>query len=1185
MESSKIKESIKYKKTKKQVYGAAIWIALLISNTHPTIIFPPNTQAPDLPGDNRSKTRASVTLDRERFSCRYRIPSGTNILIQSKQTGGSRSFQVSPSSGNGVHYQMILSGKDMAVIAFMSQRIGVAYFSLSSGFMINYYKPNPTIDDIRFLMEIKIGVPHVFADGNGARYYLIDYTKWPGQEMVIVNRAFPNDPGYGIMFPYGASLAHKPTPRVIFMSRNNHMIRAAYAGPSGDPLLLEESVALAFQMKRIQVVQGTDHIFSNDTPWVLYLINAMGPYDGSHILKKFVLPWYISDGIEQFIQINQILGGDNRELVQVWTLGGRLLQFTFPETGKEPQFYREVWHKRWKQRFKVTSVSTTFDSYYLPDTNDYFACYGCGAGGQSPCMQSWQCFSTCSTCSGPGETECTSCPSGSTLQDGACIKICSPNQYRKSKTECVDCPSDHTFIKSNLTCLNCWDHNDYSQCDFTRLGYNISLIQDSFLNISFTYSIKFYGQQRSLEKLNDTTINWPVIFGVSNVKDQTLKPECNKPIYKFNEIEKELRITLKECQREAKFVLSSLRSKIIQEKYKVPLMLNLSSHEPLNYKILKADDEIPLYYRFLRFILWILILIFLAYLLLSEIDFINNQPLKLIGNFLKMVDFIQCLGLLEVKYRVLTDKFFWLIELIFSSPEFEVFGGYLNDQQDLRRERNLGKVYEEYGDKMAFNNYDLVISVYLVVILLHYLVGILPWRYKKLINVAAGFREFMYSYAFFEFYINIAIDLSNAKKILQRGNWLALSFLILEALILLSQLESLLSSLLDNNKKEQSSPANQQKRTLKIEDKVKIVKSTSLKQNKKKDKLDEREEENLVIPIKKSKTYMTGTSLEKNNSVALNEKRILNQPELRSKTLLNQQNKNKIQNERRGIFGFPQLKVKKNNKKKKNNSSKRENLIFDKFELISDVRFMVVQTMICSLREPAFLQFQVIFTLQLMMTALSVIKLMFSKSSEGKMVEFGSVIQEVSITVFILLIVLLNNRSDMVQYLMVIALSIAILIELMLILIEVITDVVLVIVNKCKGRKKRKELNFEEEGVKKDEKTKRKNSSQNGKNSEGQKSDSLKQEEDEKGEAVVEVKINPEVELSLKKHKPKKKVSFDKNSKREENPVKKTRASPPSRRLYQQGARLKLKFMELKKRQKNKQKGLLEDNKIEMKKQ
>ena len=55
-------------------------------------------------------------------------------------------------------------------------------------------------------------------------------------------------------------------------------------------------------------------------------------------------------------------------------------------------------------------------------------------------------------------------------------------------------------------------------------------------------------------------------------------------------------------------------------------------------------------------------------------------------------------------------------------------------------------------------------------------------------NIAEGFREFMYSYAFFEFFINILIDLSNIKKIIKRGNWLTWLLIIFEGMIILTEI-------------------------------------------------------------------------------------------------------------------------------------------------------------------------------------------------------------------------------------------------------------------------------------------------------------------------------------------------------------------------------------------------------------
>ena len=836
------------------------------------------------------------------------------------------------------------------------------------------------------------------------------------------------------------------------------LLRLNYAGPTGQVLVLEAQGAVPYNMNRMQVVKGSDYLFGNTDFNNLLLINALGPLDGSHIVKKFNFPWYMSTQSNEIFRVNSLLGQNKEVIAQIWTMGGRLLQFTFPGGAEEPQFLREVWHKRWRQRFRFPAKEdgSPFIYFYLPETGDYFSCSGCGSNGEAPCLYSWECFATCSTCSGTGEAECTSCPSGSSLLNGGCVKTCANNQYRKSKTECVDCPENYTFIKSNLTCFNCWDHNDYEKCEFTRLGYNISLIQDSFLNITFTYSIKFYGEQRSLEKLNRVSNNWPAIFKVSSIKDKQNNPECEEPFYKYNGTEKELRITLRECQRKARFSLRTLRTKVIQERYKVPLMLNLSSEQSLDYKILQADDDIPLYYRYLRFILWILILVFLMYLLLSEMEYLNNQPLKLIGNFLKMVDFIQCLSLLEVKYRVLTTKFFWLIELIFSSPQFDIFEGYLNDQEDLRRERYLGNLYENYGDKMAINNFDLVISVYFMAIMIDTLVNLLPCKLVKIKNITHGFREFLYSYAFFEFYINILMDILNTKKIVQKGNFLARLFLCFEMIIILTELIRNTSKLTEAEEDDGSKQIEESS-----SEKTKSQKLRKLKQEGQEFNLDT--ERDALIPARPEKSQksvepMTFRVSSNSRSLAKIQAKNINQ---RSKSL-HPSNSAPLVSVRAETEQEPSASTENSTNQGQNLFS----LILSKFEELSDFRFMAIQTALCLFRNPQSFQFLLILIFQMGMILLSITRLIYIRSKGSKLVELISVVQEFSITCFIVVIVIMGIREGVIEYLAIIIMSLSIIIEFASILILVALDLITALIklsskfkkNKIKNKKRKESV-------------------------------------------------------------------------------------------------------------------------------
>ena len=931
---------------------------LLLERSALSIVYPSNTQVSSFSDMTfGSLNRPVPTIDGSLFACRYRSQPIQNILVIYKSTKQMVWVPIGDISVNKIHNHIALSDKNIVIASFTNSLLSKYIFAPStsgSSTLLSSQKMSPLVGSFSTFSEIELHIPFIFGTSD-VHYCLLDTSKNVDQMITKNTLSFATN----IFERYIANFPEKPTTKLIAFSSRKYLVRFSYLDSGANALVLDEYLNVGFWIYRMNRVPGTDFVFleNRHEPGYFHLVNAIGTLDANSLVSKVLLPPYMDSNSFDLVEVSPAVGFQNEPLIQVWTFGGRILQFNFPDTGKEPQFYREVWHKRWKTRFALDNPGrlSVIVSRYLPETGDFVSCKGCGKTGRGPCSFSWQCSPTCSSCYGPGQAECTSCPPGSSLENGACVQTCSQNQYRKSKTECVDCPSDYTYIKSNLTCLNCWDHNDYSQCGFTRLGYNISLVQESFLNISFTYTVTFYGEKRSLEKLNDTSINWPRIFRVENLKEKSKDPECEKPRYSYDYGKNQLKIDLGECEREAQFSLRTLRTKLIQDRYKVPLMVNLSSDHPLNEKIFIADDEIPTYYRFLRFILWALFLIFFLYLLLSDIEFINNQTMKMIGNFLKMVDFIQCLALLEVEYRVLTKKFFWLVELIFSSPDFEIFEVYLNDKEVLRRERYLGKVYEEYGDKMAFNNYDLVISFYFASIFMDVLIGVLPWKLKRLRNIAEGFREFLYSYAFFEFFINILMDLSNIKKIMERGNWLTWLFIIFEGIVVLTESARFIKKIIElnkekdeeNQKKEGSDSSRRSSMSVeRTENKFgqdserdSLVDKKNKKKKKKLEKMFERR-------LKNSQTVggaPTGSAKP--------------QPNLRSLSVnpLNQQRekmKGKVQRAKSNHLQEFENSAEENIKNKKTPQKSLLLVLLLNFELVSDMRFAVVQIVIVGLRKP-----------------------------------------------------------------------------------------------------------------------------------------------------------------------------------------------------------------------------------------
>ena len=1031
-------------------------IAIIFKFITSLVVFPPNTQTtayPELPG---LLSRAAITLDRQKFSCRYNPPKEHIILVLQKGQTSVVSFNTNP----GLIYQFALTGKDIAMGAFSSREIAKYLYSSTASSLFNAYKSSLVTKKITFLDEINLEAPYLYGSGEGARFYLIDYTRDSGDMVLFMDSFSLNS---NLLFPQAVMFRdRRPTMKIINPNKSKYLLRISYLSPGSPSLSVEDNVIMPFMVKKMQIVSETDYLFAkNDQDndgrkHDVYLINALGPLDGTHIRKKVGLPWFMNEDSFELVQVNHVFGRNKESLLQVWVSTGRVIQLTFPNTGEEPQPYGEVWHKRWKQRFPSGPPGTHFNSRYLPETGDYFSCKGCGENGQAQCLFSWQCHSSCSSCSGPGQTECTSCDTGFDLKDGACLKACAGNQYRKSGSLCFDCPSDHTLIRSNLTCLNCWDHNDFAECEFTRLGYNVSL-QESFLNISFTYLIDFYGEERSLEKLGRESNNWPRIFEVFPIKEDSRDPECEKPTYTFENSTKRLRISIKECQREASFYLRALRSKIIIERFKVPLMLNISYSNKFNLKVVKADDEIPIYARFLRYIIWVLFLVFFLYLLLSETKFIENQPLKLIGNFLKMVDFIQCLGLIEVVYKVLISKFFWMIQLVFSSPQFGIFEDFLNDKTDLRRERYLGKIYGEYGDKMALNNYGMLVIVYLGAIIADLVVWVIPFEFVWLSNITGGFREFVYSYGFFEIYINILIDLSNTKKILKNGNFGSRMCLILEAFLVLFELV----------------------RT------IKKVFGREDADNQGKPKIDRKEKEELVIPLeldterdglldkKNPKTKEASKERRRvrpNLTLKIDRPKNLNSGASRTFPLRGIRHTRSLVLSRIN-FGRPQKKQKKNsktNKPKDKDAPPHKNSaisqLFQKFEEVSDMRFILVQTLLASLTNSPRFQISLILLIQVVLMLIAVMRyLLVNNRSESKYIRICSMVQEVSISIFLLLIPVMNLKDENIQYLIVILLSVAIIFEFVIMVEEVVKDALKVFLSFFVSRKRRRRVFSESE--------------------------------------------------------------------------------------------------------------------------
>ena len=1134
---------------------AIIWclVALLLpKGISPTHTFPSNTQVSSFtqtPGVDTN--RVNISPDKQSYTCRYNYDV---ILVLKKSV--PQPIQVRMSEG-GLGYQIAINNKNIAIGYLTSKKLEKHLYSVTSTSLVRQHTLNAATESIAIMIEFKPDLPFIFGAGSAKFYSLIDYTKDTGEMMPYYHKS--TNSALGTFNPYATAFWNQNTPKIITANNNNVLVRFGYLSGGVNPLLIEDTHTMSFSIKKLQKVKNTDFVFTYDVGTSdAYLMNPLGPLDGSHVLKKVALPADINKNAYDLLQVNLVYGKDDEHFLQVWAFNGRAIWFTFPKTGQTPQYHGEMWHKWWRQRYDVKYFKGVFNSYYLPETGDFFSCRGCGSDNGGPCMYSWQCSPSCSTCTGPGQTECTSCPTGSDLQNGACIKECADKQYRKSKTECVDCPADHLYIKSNLTCVNCWEHNDYAECAYTRLAYRISLVHDSFLNISFTYKVSFYGEQRSLQKLSNKSINWPGIFEVDILKEGLEEaPDCQKPVYEFREDDTELRIELKQCQREAKFYLRTLRRNILQGRFRVFSMLNISSENILNHKILTSSDDLPWYARILKPIVWILALAFLIYLLVSDLEFVKIYPLKLIGNFLQMVDFIQCLSLLEVKYRVLTTKFFWLIGVVFNSPQFEVYRAYLNDEQDLKREAGFGKVYGEYGDRLAFNNYDLVMTAYLVSVVLDTLIGVFPWKIFRVRTVVEGFREFMFSYAFFEFLMNIVMDLANIKRILRHGNRLSVLLFFFEMVILFGEVYVIVIKLIksgddedtkkkidENLGKKGKGSGDQRKNEKDLNKKLRLdterqglidgttgrgegtFRQSSLRVHLGVNQRGrKRRPRTNLLGGRGNQGNTEGSGFEAKESIksARDDSKNKNRPNQRSMSLAPPSLKqNHLNSSKRVQIQIGEKSTKDKLGRKKSGCWRS---LAKRVDILREIRFFLIQVLITTLREPTNLQVITIFVIQVFMTIIVAANLILIKNQQSSLSNSCYLLQELAICSFILLIPILGSENSLIEYALIVTLSASIVMELIMIAYQLLIHFLLGLVNlfkRIKNRSKKGSKNDENETEKKqngDEEQKDGNGDEKGGDNDEEEGDLLGDAHDQGSKKVAENELNGRPPRNEKKQK------------------------------------------------------------------
>ena len=341
-------------------------------------------------------------------------------------------------------------------------------------------------------------------------------------------------------------------------------------------------------------------------------------------------------------------------------------------------------------------------------------------------------------------------------------------------------------------------------------------------------------------------------------------------------------------------------------------------------------------------------------------------------------------------------------------------------------------MYEEFGDKMAFNNFDLVIIAYFLTVVVDLTIKVLPWMLEWLKSVVSDIRKFMYDYAFFEFFINILIDLSNIKQILKKENTLSITLLILELFILLTAIWSVIVQLVEEDEEKKVIEIKMGKKGVKMEEGIGTTIQDSERIN-----LKDLNLERLSSSPQKEKINSTKSIREKGKKLQKNltshdpdSDQKIKQKVNHSKTTPYPQVKQTISGEKKVREDLPQ-------KKKK---YREFNWLLKNSEGISDLRFMVIQVLIATVRGSNVFQFSLIIGIQVLLTILTILKLIFKDRKEIFIINFCFVFQEISISVFILTLVIIEADSNTMELIIIFSLSISLRIEFLIIVTEIVVS-------------------------------------------------------------------------------------------------------------------------------------------------
>ena len=410
----------------------------------------------------------------------------------------------------------------------------------------------------------------------------------------------------------------------------------------------------------------------------------------------------------------------------------------------------------------------------------------------------------------------------------SCVEGCKDCQDGVS---CETCVSDWTMVASNKTCVYCWERTDHSECVDYRLSYSLKEYKIETGGDYVDLVIEFKGFSRIINALESGfgRVDWGQTFKLVDLGEPN--QGCQDVSYSgglegvagsggsSGQSIFYLTVRIARCPLETQHSIKVLKKlsiltqgdkslvslgeeiiitdKLEEMRFQVPPTLKLnhnslpaendpnlptSSHNHPNSSKNSTKEAKPKNHQITKQAIRLAWMISL-YTVASCVPRVGG----ILANFLQIIDLITSLRLIEVQFDPRVKTFFSLLLDYFSAPKISLFQKNFHlEQKSVRMNtHNTARISAEYNQKMAFENYGLSCLVYITAIAALQLVSRVPCL-REVRWLRAGvfrLRMFMFSYAFFEVYMNILLDYSRARWVLWGSRRVVTKVLFLVSLV------------------------------------------------------------------------------------------------------------------------------------------------------------------------------------------------------------------------------------------------------------------------------------------------------------------------------------------------------------------------------------------------------------------